>query len=74
MAGFPGCVLLRCGRGDGGGSGGGGDGSGFFPRVRGFWDNVRQFIPRQRFFFLFFLSGDSLAHPNFTLLARIGPQ
>ena len=23
-----------------------------FPRVRGFWENVRQFIPRLRFFFL----------------------
>ena len=22
-----------------------------FPRVRGFWENVRQFVPRQRFFF-----------------------
>ena len=22
-----------------------------FPRVRGFWENVRQFIPRLRFFF-----------------------
>ena len=26
-----------------------------FPRVRGFWENVRQFIPQLRFFFLFFL-------------------
>ena len=24
-----------------------------FPRVRGFWENVRQFIPRLRFFFFF---------------------
>ena len=30
----------------------------FFPRVRGFLENVRQFIPRLRFFFFLFLSGD----------------
>ena len=29
-----------------------------FPRVRGFWENVRQFIPRLRFFFFFWISGD----------------
>ena len=25
----------------------------FFPHVRGFWEHVRQFIPRLRLFFLF---------------------
>ena len=30
--------------------------AGFFPRVRGFWENVRQFVPRLRVFF--FLSRD----------------
>ena len=38
--------------------GGGGGCLWLFPRVRGFWENVRQFIPRLRFFLLFFLSGD----------------
>ena len=37
-----------------------------FPRVRGFSENIRQFILRLRFFF-FFLRGDLLAHANFTL-------
>ena len=27
-----------------------GGGGCFFPRVRGFWENVRQFVPRLRFF------------------------
>ena len=36
-----------------------------FPRVQGFGKNVRQFIPRQVFFF--FLRGDELAHTKFTL-------
>ena len=26
-----------------------------FPRMRGFWENVKQFIPHLRFFFFFFL-------------------
>ena len=34
--------------------GGGGGGDGFFPRLRGFWENVRPFISRLRFFFFFF--------------------
>ena len=28
-------------------------GGGFFPRLRGFWENVRSFISRLRFFFFF---------------------
>ena len=43
----------------------GGGGGGFFPRARGFWENVRQFSPRLRF--LFVCSGDWLAHTNSTV-------
>ena len=33
-------------------SGGGGGGGVFFPRLRGFWEEVRSFIPRLRFLLL----------------------
>ena len=33
--------------------------------------NVQKFIPRLRFFFFFFYSGDQLAHTNFTLYPRL---
>ena len=46
----------------------------FFLPLRGFWENVRPFIPRLRVFFFFFLSGDYLAHTNSTLHARISSQ
>ena len=36
------------------GGGGGGGGGGFFPRSRGFWENVRPFIPLLRFFHFIF--------------------
>ena len=52
-------VVWWCGGGSGGGD--------FFSRLRGFFENVRPFIPSQRFFFLFFLSGDYLAHTNSTV-------
>ena len=36
-----------------------------FPRVRGFWENVRPFIPRLRsFFFLFFFLEVRLGHAH----------
>ena len=35
-----------------------GGGGGFFLACKGFLENVRQFIPRLRFFFFLFLSGD----------------
>ena len=43
-----------------------------FPRVRGFGESIRQFIPASAFFFFF--SGDQVAHTNSTLKARISPQ
>ena len=45
--------------------------------LRGFWENVRPFISRLRFFVVVVVvvgSGDQLAHTNFTLQARISPQ
>ena len=45
-----------------------------FSPVQGFLENVQLFIPCLHFFSSFFLSGDKLAHTNFTLYARNSPQ
>ena len=41
-----------------------------FSPVQGFLENVQLFIPCLHFFSSFFLSGDKLAHTNFTLLCQ----
>ena len=47
-----------------------------FSSLARIWENVRPFIPSLRYFSnCFFLSsGDSLAHTNFALYARLSPQ